>query len=78
MKILAKILGCCVFLGIAAALIALPEFAASRVPQLQSGVADVPSFHSKLPTTPLPPMLEASQFTDKVVFNASAALLLPL
>ena len=64
--------GCLLFLGIAAALIALPEFADSRAPQMQSGAADgdVPSFHSKLPASPLPTTLEASQFTDKVVFNA--------
>lgn len=71
MKTLGKICGCLLFLGIAAALIVLPQFADSRAPQMQSGTDEaVPSFHSKLPASPLPTTLEASQFTDKVVFNA--------
>jgi Protein of unknown function with PCYCGC motif len=75
MKALAKICLCLLFVGMTAAWIALPQFAGSRAPQMpgmQSSGADeaVPSFHTKLPQTPLPPTLEPSQFTDKVVFNA--------
>ena len=75
MKVLAKVCLCLVFVGLAALWIALPQFADSRAPQmpaLQSGGADdaVPSYHTKSPQTALPPTLEPSQFTDKVVFNA--------
>jgi Protein of unknown function with PCYCGC motif len=72
---LRKILYGVTLLAVAATLGLLPEFAGSR-PQQMAGMdhsnpnEPVPAFHPQPPQDSLPPTMEPSIFSDKVIFNA--------
>jgi hypothetical protein len=74
---LRNILAACSLVAAAAILLLLPQFAASR-PQQMAGMnhatsdEPTPAFHPEPPKGALPPLLEASIYTDKLVFNAYA------
>ncbi|MGB7847532.1 MAG: CYCXC family (seleno)protein, partial [Candidatus Acidiferrum sp.] len=78
MKTLGKTVTGLALMGISAALLVLPQFAATQsrqpmpgIDQSGSGSAEpVPAFHAQPPTGELPPTMEPSLYTDKVVFNA--------
>lgn len=61
---------------LSAALLVLPQFAATQSQQPMPGMAQgnaaepVPAFHAQPPTGELPPTMEPSIYTDKLVFNA--------
>ena len=67
-----KILTAAGLLAVAVTLLAIPRLAASRAPQMADMQAGepVPAFHKQPAQGAYPPTLEASLFTDKVVFNA--------
>jgi hypothetical protein len=56
-------------LALALVLIAIPERAASRMPQL-GGSEPVPAFHTEVPKGPLPATLDPAQFDNALVQNA--------
>lgn len=64
-----KILGMSALAFQATALL-LPSFPAARRSEQTSGTEPVPAFHAAPPTESLPRTMEASLFTDKLVFNA--------
>jgi hypothetical protein len=78
MRNVATYLTGCALIGLSAALLVLPQFAASRGQQSMPGMdhspqADtepVPAFHSQPPSGELPPTMDPSIYSDKVVFNA--------
>ena len=62
-------------LASAAALLMLPQFAASHARQTAGGAPDsstepVPAYHAEAPKSELPATMEPSLYTDKVIFNA--------
>jgi Protein of unknown function with PCYCGC motif len=59
--------------GLALALIAIPQRAASGLAQQGEGDAEpIPAFHSQVPAGPLPATLSPETFTDVLVQNAYA------
>jgi hypothetical protein len=80
MNSLGKILSAATLLVGGAALLVLPQFAASRAQQMagmqhdQTAKADepIPAFHAEPPKDALPPTMEPSLFTDIEIFNAYA------
>jgi hypothetical protein len=59
--------------GLALALIAIPQRAASRWAQQGEGDAEpIPAFHSQVPAGPLPATLSPETFTDVLVQNTYA------
>ena len=77
MKHLSKALSGLALAGLGAALLVLPQFAATQSQQLAPGMdhsgnpsEPVPAFHSQPPTGELPPTMEPSIYTDKLIFNA--------
>jgi len=78
MKNLGKILCALALAGLGAALLVLPQFAATQSQQpmarMDHGSGDssepVPAFHPQPPTGELPPTMEPSIYTDKLTFNA--------
>jgi hypothetical protein len=79
MRNVAMYLTGCALIGLSAALLVLPQFAAT--PSQQSKPAmdhsaptePVPAFHAQPPSGELPPTMEPSLYTDKIIFNAYAA-----
>ena len=60
-------------LAFAATLLVLPQFAATQSQSAQSAPAEpVPAFHAQPPSGELPPTMEPSIYSEKVVFNAYA------
>jgi hypothetical protein len=78
MKNLGKIAIGFALAGLAAALLVLPQFATTQSQQPTPGmdhnainpVEPVPAFHAQPPSGELPPTMEPSIYTDKMVFNA--------
>lgn len=76
MKNLGKLAIGFALIGLSAALLVLPQFAATQqqMPGMDHSASDtnepVPAFHAQPPTGELPPTMEPSIFTDKLVFNA--------
>jgi hypothetical protein len=78
MKNLGKLVGVFTLVGLSAALVALPQFAASQsqqqMPRMDHSAGNsaepVPAFHAQPPTGDLPPTMEPSIYSDKLVFNA--------
>lgn len=72
-------LGTLVLIGVA--LLVFPQFAATQTQQQVPGMdhnapnpsEPVPAFHAQPPKGQLPPTMEPSLYTDKVIFNAYAA-----
>ena len=58
-------------LAFAATLLVLPQFVASQSAETPSAPAEpVPAFHAQPPSGDLPPTMEPSVYTDKLIFNA--------
>lgn len=78
MKISVRFLASTALLAVSAALLALPQFAASAsqdMAGMQHGSnpdEPMPAFHAKPPADALPPTMEPSLFTDIGIFNAYA------
>ncbi|HYW65479.1 MAG TPA: CYCXC family (seleno)protein [Candidatus Dormibacteraeota bacterium] len=77
MRHLGKFLACSTLLVTAAALLLGPQFASPQAPQMPgmqhvSASADepVPAYHAQAAQGELPPTMEPSLFTDKLIFNA--------
>jgi uncharacterized protein with PCYCGC motif len=78
MNNLAKFLTAFVLVGLSVVLVVLPQFAAPPSQQQMPGMdhsasnpaEPVPAFHAQPPTGDLPPTMEPSIYSDKVVFNA--------
>lgn len=69
----------CALIGMSAALLVLPQFAATRpsqpeqsAPQAAASTEPVPAFHAQPPTGDLPPTMEASLYSEKLIFNSYA------
>ena len=78
MKVLSKVFVATSLLAVSAALLALPQFAASGS-QDMAGMQHAsnpdeptPAFHAKPPVDALPPTMEPSLFTDIAIFNSYA------
>jgi hypothetical protein len=70
MKNLGKVLTAMALVGLGAALVAIPQFAATQSQQA-SNAEPVPAYHAQAPTNELPPTMEPSIYTgDKLVFNS--------
>jgi hypothetical protein len=54
--------------GLGLALLVVPQFAAPQLPSASS--EPLPAFHAEAPTEELPPTMEPSTYSDKLVFNA--------
>lgn len=76
MKILGKVFVATILLAAGAALLVLPQFAASRsqdMAGMQHGTNSdepTPAFHPQPASDALPPTMDASLFSDIVIFNA--------
>jgi hypothetical protein len=78
MKSLGKTMSGLVLVGLGAALLVLPQFAATQSQQPAPGMDQsggnpsepVPAFHAQPPTGELPPTMEPSIYADKLIFNA--------
>ena len=78
MKNLGKLMTGFALVGFGAALLVLPQFAATHSRQQMAGMdhpdsnasEPVPAFHAQPPTGELPPTMEPSIYTDKLIFNA--------
>ncbi|MGB8493852.1 MAG: CYCXC family (seleno)protein [Candidatus Acidiferrum sp.] len=75
MRHFAKFLTCSALLLIAAALLLGPQFASSQAPPMPgmqhvSTDEPVPAYHAQPAQGELPPTMEPSLFTDKLIFNA--------
>lgn len=76
MKNLGKLMTGFALIALSAALLVLPQFAATQSQQPMPGMdhsssaEPVPAFHAQPPTGELPPTMEPSIYTDKLVFNA--------
>jgi len=77
MRHLGKFLTCGTLFVTAAALLLGPQFASSQAPQMPgmqhfsaSSDEPVPAYHAQPPQGELPPTMEPSLFTDKLIFNA--------
>lgn len=70
----------CALIGLSAALLVLPQMSATQSQQPVPGTGHnaagntepVPAFHAQPPSGELPPTMEASIYTDKLIFNAYA------
>jgi hypothetical protein len=72
MRKLGKMVSAMSLVGLGAALVAIPQFAASQSPQ-ESNTEPVPAYHAQPPTGELPSTVEPAIYTgDKLVFNAYA------
>ena len=71
MRNVATYLTGCALIGLSAALLVLPQLAASRGPQSDS--EPVPAFHTQPPSGALPPTMDPSLYSDKIVSNAYLA-----
>lgn len=66
-----QLLSALTLIATCAALLLFPHFAATQPqPQTSSSVEPVPAFHGQPPAGELPPTMDPSTFTDKLVFNA--------
>ena len=79
MRNVATYLTGCALIGLSAVLLVLPQFAATRpshsaqsANNAAANTEPVPAFHAQPATGDLPPTMEASLYTDKLVFNAYA------
>lgn len=78
MKTLGKVFAATILLAAGAALLAIPQFAASGsqdMAGMQHGSnpdEPTPAFHAQAPKDALPPTMEPSLFTDIGIFNAYA------
>ncbi|HYA64861.1 MAG TPA: CYCXC family (seleno)protein [Candidatus Sulfotelmatobacter sp.] len=80
MRNVATYLTGCTLIGLSAALLVLPQFAAAPPQQSMTGMdhsasaptEPVPAFHAQPPSGELPPTMEPSIYTDKLIFNAYA------
>jgi len=80
MRNVATYLTGCTLIGLSAALLVLPQFAAappqqsmtSMDPSASAPTEPVPAFHAQPPSGELPPTMEPSIYTDKLIFNAYA------
>jgi uncharacterized protein with PCYCGC motif len=78
MKNLGKILSGLALASLGAALLVLPQLAATQSQTPMAGMdrnagdssEPVPAFHAQPPTGELPPTMDPSIYTDKLVFNA--------
>lgn len=77
MKSQFKWISLCALVAMGAALLILPPFAATQSQQQKPDMGHssmqtevVPAFHTSPPTGELPPTMEPSLFTDKLVFNS--------
>jgi hypothetical protein len=77
MKRVLKIAGFLALVVLFAALLVLPQFAATRSQQKNaagdqnaSTAEPVPAYHAQAPTGELPPTMEPSIFSEKLIFNA--------
>jgi len=75
MRTQVKWMSLCALVAMGAALLIVPPFAATQSQQPGMDHSSmpqeiVPAFHSNPPTSELPPTMEPSIFTDKLVFNA--------
>lgn len=75
MKQFGKVLLMSALLVAASALLLSPQFAASQTQQMPGMLhtasdEPVPAFHAQPATSELPPTMEPSLFTDKLIFNA--------
>lgn len=77
MKNLGKVMTGFALMLFSTALLVLPQFAATQAQQPMPGMdhssnpaEPVPAFHAQPPTGELPPTMEPSIYTDKLVFNA--------
>jgi hypothetical protein len=76
MKNMSKLVTGFALIVLSAALLVLPQFAATESQQPMPGMdhnnpaEPVPAFHAQPPTGELPPTMEPSIYTDKLVFNA--------
>jgi hypothetical protein len=77
MKNLGKLVSVFALVAFSAALLVLPQFAAppaqAQMPGMDhstSAPEPVPAFHAQPPTGELPPTMEPSLYSDKLVFNA--------
>lgn len=72
MRKLGKLASAMALVGLGAALVAIPQFAASQLPQ-ESNSEPVPAYHAQPPTGELPSTVQPAIYTgDKLVFNAYA------
>jgi len=66
-----KLVTALAILTFAAALLVMPQFAVTQSAQTPDvPTVSVPAFHAQPPTGDLPPTMDPSLYTDKVVFNA--------
>ena len=66
-----KLVTALAMLFFSAALLLLPQFAATQSPPDQTAPAEpVPAFHAQPPSGDLPPTMEPSIYSDKLIFNA--------
>jgi hypothetical protein len=78
MKYLVKVVTGFALVGLSAALLVLPQFAATQsqqqMPGMEHGASNaaepVPAFHAQPPTGELPATMEPSIYSDKLIFNA--------
>lgn len=70
----------CALIGLSAVLLVLPQMSATQPQQSASAVdhstannnEPVPAFHAQPPTGDLPPTMDPSLYSEKIVFNAYA------
>jgi Protein of unknown function with PCYCGC motif len=71
MKMPNKIVAALALGGFSLALVAMPQFAAPRLPQASGSSSEpTPAFHAQPPDGELPPTMEPTIYSDKLVFNA--------
>jgi len=69
-----KILTGLTIAALSAALLVVPQFASTQTQPVQAVSPEpVPSFHAQPPSGDLPPTMEPSIFSDKLVFNSYVA-----
>jgi uncharacterized protein with PCYCGC motif len=56
--------------GLGLTMLMVPQFAARQLPATSNSAETVPAFHAEPPTGELPPTMEPSIYSDKLVFNA--------
>jgi hypothetical protein len=69
MKNLGKLVSAFALVSLGAALLVLPQFAATYSTQQTPDFEPVPAFHAQPPTGELPSTMEPSIYSDKLVFN---------
>jgi len=66
-----KLVTALAILSLSAALLLLPQFASTQSQPAQSAPAEpVPAYHAEPPTGDLPPTMEPSIYSEKLIFNA--------